>query len=206
MTLGDRIKCLRKQRGMTLNDLSKIVGIPVATISRYETGAIPTPSLERLDTIAAALGTTTTYLLGYTDQQTHLISFPVIGSVKAGFNGVVNAEYTGDVEFFPADVLKGKNPEDYFVLLVSGDSMYPEIKDGDRALCLRVSSVDSGSTAVILYDGDDVTIKKVNYIRGQDFLDLIPINPMFKPQRISGVDLERCRVLGKVVKIVRDID
>ena len=101
-------------------------------------------------------------------------------------------------------MLRGHKKEDFFVLRVKGNSMYPKLIDGDNILCQRCSSVDSGDTAVVLYDGNEATVKQVRYKQGEDWLELIPVNPEYETKRIEGLDLEQCRVLGKVVKIIRD--
>lgn len=112
---------------------------------------------------------------------------------------------TGKKIEIPASMISGGNKEDYFVLRVTGNSMYPRLLQGDTILCKRCDSVDSGDLAVVLYNGDEATIKKINYIPGQNWLELIPINPEYPTKRIEGADLELCRVLGKVVKLIRDL-
>lgn len=82
---------------------------------------------------------------------------------------------------------------------------YPRILEGDTIFCLRTDSVDSGDIAVVIYDGEDATVKKVNYVPGEDWLELIPFNPEYPVKRIEGSDLELCRVQGKVVKLIRDV-
>jgi len=135
-----------------------------------------------------------------------VISFPVIGNIAAGYDGQAVEIPSEDVELIPLSLLGGRDSKDYFVLRVTGDSMYPKFLDGDRVLVLRCTSVDSGSIAVILYNGYDATIKRVNYVYGEDWLDLIPINPEYQTKRIEGTELDQCRVLGKVVKLMRDVD
>lgn len=134
-----------------------------------------------------------------------LLIFEEIGTVRAGFDGLIDEISTGRKIEIPASMINGGNKEDYFVLRVKGESMYPRLLDGDTILCKRCSSVDSGSLAVVLYDGEEATVKKVNYINGQNWLELIPINPEYPTKRIEGADLEQCRVLGLVVKLIRDI-
>lgn len=59
--------------------------------------------------------------------------------------------------------------------------------------------------AVVLYNDEEVTIKKVNYVKGQNWLELIPRNPEYPVKRIENEDLAHCRVLGKVVYLFRMI-
>ena len=134
-----------------------------------------------------------------------LIVFEEIGTVCAGFDGAIDEIPTGRKIEIPASMISCGKKEDYFVLRVKGNSMYPRLLDGDTILCKRCESVDSGSFAVVLYDGDEATIKKVNYVNGENWLELIPINPEYPTKRIEGADLEQCRVLGLVVKLIRDL-
>ena len=132
------------------------------------------------------------------------VRFPIVGSITAGYGGLAAEEYTGDYEYVPTLLLHA--PESaYFVLRVKGSSMYPELRDGDRVLVRRKASVDSGRTAVVLYNDDEATVKRVRYVRGEDWLELIPINPEYETKRIEGEDLEHCRVLGEVVELMRKI-
>ena len=134
-----------------------------------------------------------------------LVTFEEIGTICAGFNGSLNETLTGEIVEIPLSMISGGHKEDYFVLRVQGNSMYPRILEGDRILCKRCSSVDSGSFAVVLYDGECATVKRVHYVNGEDWLELIPINPEYTTKRIEGIDLEQCRILGKVVKLIRDL-
>lgn len=133
-----------------------------------------------------------------------LISFEEIGTICAGFNGSINEVPTGEIVELPASMISSGYKDNYFVLRVKGNSMYPRLLENDRILCKRCPSVDSGDYAVVLFDGDCATVKKVNYVQGEDWLELVPINPDYEVKRIQGADLEQCRILGKVVKLIRD--
>lgn len=65
MTLGQRIKKLREEREMTLDTLSKHVGVTRQTLSRYETGVITAVPSDKIELLASALGTTPAYLMGW---------------------------------------------------------------------------------------------------------------------------------------------
>lgn len=64
--VGKRIKMLRKERGLSLKELSKKTDISISFLSDIENGR-SNPSLERLKDIARGLNTTVSYLLGETD-------------------------------------------------------------------------------------------------------------------------------------------
>ena len=84
--------------------------------------------------------------------------------------------------------------------------MYPLYIEGDRVLVRKCETLDrSGQIGAILYEGEYVTLKKVEYVNGEDWVKLIPINPEYPPKTIKGVDLEQCRVLGMPVLLIREI-
>jgi DNA-binding XRE family transcriptional regulator len=60
--LGDRIRELRKQKGLTIRDLAKELGLTEAAVSRYENGHA-TPTLDNAVSIAKVLDTNVNDLL-----------------------------------------------------------------------------------------------------------------------------------------------
>ena len=63
MILGSRIKSLRKERGLTQQELADLVNVTKVSICCYEKGN-RTPNLETLMDLASVLKTTPNYLLG----------------------------------------------------------------------------------------------------------------------------------------------
>jgi transcriptional regulator with XRE-family HTH domain len=63
MMYGGRIRQLRKEKGMTLRELSKALGIPFTTLGNYEREDRE-PSLETFQTIADFFGVSIDYLIG----------------------------------------------------------------------------------------------------------------------------------------------
>lgn len=68
--LADRLKKMRKLRKMTQDALAKKANTTKSTISNYE-NQHSTPSNDMLVDLAEALGTTTDYLLGRSDNYDH---------------------------------------------------------------------------------------------------------------------------------------
>lgn len=65
MTIGQKIKELRKQLNMSVDDLATKLGKNRATIYRYEKGDIENLPLDVLEPLAKALETTPGYLMGW---------------------------------------------------------------------------------------------------------------------------------------------
>lgn len=201
--LGEKLRALRLQKGLTQVQLAEMVGISNNLYNKYEKKDVR-PPYETLVKLASALNTSLSVLLDEIAvfPSEAVIDMPIIGSVRGGMDGNVVQEETGETRPIAASALHGR-PNEYFLLRVRGDSMYPEILDGDCVLVKKTDSVESGSMAVVLYDGDYATVKWVKYVEGEDWLDLIPNNTQYAPVRIEGADLEQCHVLGEVVDILR---
>lgn len=205
-----RLKELRKEKGIKQEVLCKELGITQSALSAWEIGRT-TPSATSVAQLADYFGVSVDYLLGrsesniasgYTPEAVAV--FEVLGKVAGGYGGAVEEIATGEMITLPVEMLGGRPASDYFVLQVRGNSMYPKILDGDKVLVLRTESVDSGTTAVVLYNGDEATIKRVFFENG-DWVDLVPNNPEFEKRRIFAEDCDKFRVLGKAVRLIREI-
>jgi transcriptional regulator with XRE-family HTH domain len=62
--VGDRIRALRKDRGLTLDALADLAGMSKSYLWELENKDPPRPSAEKLAGIAKALETTVDYLIG----------------------------------------------------------------------------------------------------------------------------------------------
>ena len=216
MSIGSRIKERRESLNLSQEELALKLGYKSrSTINKIESG-INDITQSKVVEFAKALQTTPAYLMGWEDNEQKQIkisdSMPVgslvpvrlIASVRAGYGGLAVATWDGEYEMIPEFMLKGYSPNECVLFKVKGDSMYPRILDGDKIVVHEQSSVDSGDTAIVVYNGDEGTVKKVNYVTGEDWVELIPNNPEYPIRRIEGIDLEECRVYGKVIGLFRD--
>ncbi len=208
---SETLKELRKREELTQEELANKLEISKSAISMYENGN-RTPDFETLEMFADFFNVNLSYLIGENNKllspeiTSDTVTFPVIGSIAAGYDEIAIEDWSGETVEIPVTYLKGRKKEEYFVLSVHGDSMYPLYMNGDKVLILKQSSLNqSGDIGAILYDGDNATLKKVEYVKGEDWLRLIPINPEYKPKTIEGVDLEQCRVLGIPRLLIREI-
>lgn len=72
MTIYDRIRMLRMNKGMSQDELAKRCGYEGRSmISRVESGRVDLP-LSKVDLFAKALGVSPAYLAGYEDNQAEL--------------------------------------------------------------------------------------------------------------------------------------
>lgn len=65
MSIGERIKCLRIQRGMSIDELAVRLGKNRTTVYRYEKGDIENLPIDALKPLAEILETSPAYLMGW---------------------------------------------------------------------------------------------------------------------------------------------
>lgn len=224
-TLGDVIKDYRQKHSMSMDDFAKISGISKSYISLLEKNKHPkthkpiTPSIPLIKQVAKSIDMNFNLLFSMLDCDIDIseeylypptlteetVIFPVIGEVAAGYDQIAIEDWSGDTVEIPVSYLRGRKQDEYFVLSVKGDSMYPLYMHGDKVLILKQTVLErSGDIGVIIYE-DCATIKKIEYTAGEDFLRMIPINPEYQPKVIEGVDLEQCKIIGIPRLLIREI-
>ena len=67
--LARKLKDLRLQKGMTLEQVGDIVGVGKSTVRKWETGMIANMKRDKIALLAQALGTTPAYLMGWDDDK-----------------------------------------------------------------------------------------------------------------------------------------
>lgn len=138
----------------------------------------------------------------------NVVTFRVNTDIAAGYDQPAQPldDWEGAEVELPVSMLHGHPADDYFVIRICGDSMYPQYQNGDYVLVLRTNVLDySGQVAVMLH-GEEGTIKKVEYKEGEDWYKLIPINPQYAPKFIEGPEVDTCRIIGIPKLIVRKVN
>lgn len=120
---------------------------------------------------------------------------PIIGTVRCGPGGLALEDIQG---YEGADV---SNADDYFYLRAVGDSMEPQIFDGDLVLVHIQPDVDNGALAIVIIDGEEGTLKK--YIKKENAVVLQAFNPAYHPRVLVGEEMQKIRIAGKVVQSIR---
>lgn len=212
MTMYDRIKDLRLKKGMSQQELAEKVGYKDrSAINLIENGKRNITE-SRIMAIAKALGVTPSFLmdgdkfdLNSPNISTDNVTFPVIGNVAAGFDNIAIEEWTGDKISIPIEYLKNKSKDEFFVLRVTGNSMYPDYRENDKILVFKQTVTDySGQVAVVIYGENCGTIKKVE--QKKDCIRLVPINPQYPPETIKDEELEKVHILGIPKLLIRGLE
>ena len=189
----DELKKLREQKGLSQAKLAKLLGYAPSTIGMWESGQRE-PDYETLEIIAHFFNVNMEVLLSGKLSPTKI---PVLGVVRAGIP-MDAVEHIIDYEEIAPEMARHG---EYFALQIKGDSMEPKFSEGDVAIVRKQSDVDSGDIAIVLINGNDATIKKVQKFEGG--MHLIPSNSTYDILTYSNEEIEQLPVsiLGKVVEL-----
>lgn len=130
------------------------------------------------------------------------VRVPVLGYIKAGIP-ISAIEEIVDYEEIPETLArKGQ----FFALTVKGDSMSPDIKEGDIAILLVQSNIENGEIGAIIFNGDnEATLKRI--YKDETGITLIPDNPNnkdnFKPTHYTNKEIEEIpiTIAGKLMEV-----
>ncbi|MBP7213300.1 MAG: helix-turn-helix domain-containing protein [Anaerolineaceae bacterium] len=196
----ERLKIARKAKGMTQSELAERISVSRQAYSSYETG-VRDPDTKTLLEIANILEVDLDFLLGRTDTPTSKNSqlIPLLGSVPAGTPIEAIEDIETYIDYFPNFVKHGE----LFALRVKGDSMAPELKNGDIAIIEKQDFINNGDIAVVRVNGEDVTIKRVKPTRNG--IRLVPTNPAYDSLEFSKEEVATLPVtiVGKLIEIRR---
>ena len=185
MTIGERIKKLRKEKGISVDKLAELIGKDRATIYRYESKDIENMPTGVLEPLSKALGTTPAFLMGWESNEQVLPA------------NLLPLKKVRRVVMLPEDV----NAD--FVLKCQGDSMIDaNIQDGDLVFIEESPVVENGEIAAVVI-GEEATLKKVYY--QNDTITLLPANSAYAPMVYHKEEINNIRICGKAVAVLRHI-
>ncbi len=192
---GEILRKERKRKGLTQAELGERLGVKQQAICKWEKNESE-PSSEDLLTLANMYGVSVDYLLGREPMRdvpdVSFQTYHLLSEVACGQPNVAEDDYE---ELIVSNMVSRAD----FCVRAKGDSMInARIFDGDVVFVRRQEMVDNGEIAVVAVD-DGATIKRVYYYPQDSKLILMPENPKHQPLMYAGEDLERVRIIGKVI-------
>lgn len=218
MKIGEYIKTLRLNKGLSQEELGRIVGVQRAAVQKWETGTVTNLKRATIQKLADffevepssfIVENATLYDLivkdkyipsgsGIIDKNTlqNIIKpittkkFPMLGEIACGKPIYAEQDYETFIE--ASAEIKAD-----FCLTAKGDSMInARIFDGDIVFIRKQSDVDNGEIAAVII-GDEVTLKRV--YKYENRIELRPENPTHNVLNYEGIELEQIYILGKAV-------
>ena len=203
MTVYERIKSLRVQKGLTQEDVAKALGYNTrSTISRIESGDIDLPQ-SKLEAFARYLGVSPIFLLFGAPENKVEISkkIPLVGNIACGKPILAETNIIDNI------VLPNGIQAD-FALRCHGNSMSPTINDGDIVYIRQQPVVENGQIAAVVFtnnitDWAEATLKRVYSKNG--ILQLVADNKDYDPIIIPKEEREIVLIAGKAVAVHREL-
>lgn len=201
MEIKNILKNRRLELKLTLEDVSNIVGVSPATVSRWESGDIANMRRDRIALYSKALHISPAVIMGWDDEETHTtpkgVKIPVLGTVAAS----IPITAVSNIEDYEEITQEMARQGEYFALKIKGDSMSPLIRDGNIVIVRKQAYIDTGDVAVVLVNGDEATVKEIK--KTKEGITLIGWNPsVYTPKFYSKEEIEKLPVdiVGKVVE------
>lgn len=209
--IAKRLKSLRTEKQLSLQELADRTGLTKSTLQRYETGNIGNIPLSKIDILAKGLSVNPHTILGWDyDADTNIPEslkgadniiplptgkrVPIIGSIACGSPILAQENIEGYLSLNPDDSAD-------FCLICKGDSMLPRCQNGDLVLIRKQPTVDNGEIAAVRI-GDEATLKKV-YRPAPDQLMLIAENSDFPPIVLTKDEINTVSIEGKAIGFIR---
>lgn len=196
-TTGELIKSLRKEKGMTQEELGHLLGVNRAAVNKMENGTTVNFKRDTLIKLSKVFNISVTDLLQSDKPKPTHKRIPVLGKVAAGEPLEQYEDITGyeDIPFSWAESAS------YYALRIRGDSMEPRMYDGDVVIVRQQEDAENGDIVIASVNGEDATCKK--FRKTDAGVMLISLNSKYDPFVFSPEQVESLpvRILGKVVEM-----
>ncbi len=213
----NKIRELRKKKGLTQQELGDALGVTKPTISNYENEKRQLTA-DILQKLSEYFGVSVDVILGRDADETQEpigrrivikpelvpedeVMIPLVASLHCGYGKA--GEPFSIIKQIPV-------PQSYITrwgrhiaaLEAVGKSMLPTIRPGDLMICIPGEAWEDGNIVDIDVNDSD-TIKRI-YRAADGGIDLVPDNADFETMHYSPADLDiyRVHVLARVVKTI----
>lgn len=186
MRVGQNIRRRREEMNMSQEELAHAIGKKSrSAISKIEKGTNDVGQSD-LIAIANALDTTAGDLIdgpakvsAQPQNTRRVVRLPVLGAIAGGVPIEAYQDAASD-EYVDFSLPRGSDDHKFMALQVEGDSMEPQISDGDTAILELCYEWHNGAVMAVYVNGYNATLKRVR-IDHNGYLMLQPFNPSHEP-------------------------
>lgn len=190
---GERLKKARKDKNLSQEMLSKLIGVTRNAITNYENNS-NTPTYENMKKLSLILG------VDFSSQEKNVKFVPIVGTASCGNCDLNHFEENNKKAFYNGEFWKSS----LYCVIANGDSMSPEIDDGDEVIIDPDVKCQTGD--MVHYKIDNESAIKVLVIDSDaHIMQFVPYNSndCFKTRTIRLDDEETMGKLSyhKVVSV-----
>lgn len=222
-TFGTRLRELRKP--ISLEEFAGLFGIPAGTMGNYERDRNQ-PPFSLISDICSRFGVVPEWLLfgtgpkyrttytpvsqtpinAFEEDHCEMVSIPMVGARLSAGTGSweVGGNTVRHYNFPSTFLLRKGNPQQMVVMKVDGDSMQPEIMDGDVVLIDQSKKeVRLGRIFAVGFE-EAIYLKRIDMLPGKILLK--SVNPAYPPVEIDmqGQIGDSFKVIGQVLWVGRE--
>jgi repressor LexA len=203
MKFTDNIQHLLNEKNISAKQMLEDLKLAKNAMSEWKSERIK-PSIDTLQKISEYFNVSTDYLLTGKDpikKPTKGVWIPVMGEIAAG----IPLEAITNIIDYEEITKKPSDKSEYFGLKVKGDSMFPYYLTGDVVIVKKQPDVETGQVAIVLVDGENATVKKIN--KTDKGIMLIPLNTNYEAVFYSNEEIISLpiTIIGVVVELRRKI-
>lgn len=179
------IRDLRKEKGISQQELAKLCGVHQTAVSQWEKGRT-TPDRNSLQLLSKVFGVSLGTLLGEKNSDDEN-KIPVFSLITA------------------AALYSKLGSTEYYALSVTDSSMSPMVLEGDTVVISRSLQVENGETGVFSIGNGNAFIRKI--IKKDTSIMLVSENTSYEPLVFSKAECDALPVyvLGKAIELRRKL-
>jgi phage repressor protein C with HTH and peptisase S24 domain len=197
--IWDSIDALAARHGFTPSGLAKLAGLDATAFNRSKRvsrdGRERWPSTESIAKLLEATGESFDAFLSsggaflQASAQQQGPRFPLLGLAQAGSGGFFDAAGFPSGEGWDEVRLPSAGENGIYALEVTGDSMLPLYRDGDRLVVSPTEQVRRGDR-VVVKTRDGEVMAKILARQTENVVELHSLNPAFPPRLIDMKNVE----------------
>lgn len=187
----------------TRQDMCDALGVKYTTFTDWVKGN-SYPRIDKIELMANYFGISKADLVeDHTKYESNSLkkatTIKIYGRVAAGIP-LEAIEDVIDEEEIPEELAR---TGEFFGLRISGDSMEPDIHNGDTVIVKRQDDAESDEIVIALVNGNDGVCKRLK--KYADSIALISLNPNYEPMYFNQEEIEEkpVKIIGKVVELRR---
>lgn len=201
--MAKNIRYYMNKHSVSQTELCNTLGFKMPTFSDW-VNAKTYPRIDKIELMANYFGISKADLVeDHTKYESNLskkaTTIKIYGRVAAGIP-LEAIEDVIDEEEIPEELAR---TGEFFGLRISGDSMEPDIHNGDTVIVKRQNDAESDEIVIALVNGDDGVCKRLK--KYADSIALISLNPNYEPMYFSREEISEkpVKIIGKVVELRR---
>lgn len=204
MRVGDKIKKLRKSKGITQVQLAKMLDVVPTAVSAWERNE-NRPLMDKLTILAEIFDVSVQTFFDGDDFKSQDVRqvIPLIGTICAG-DGLLAEQNIEEYIYYP---LQSKRQPDY-ALRVKGDSMIGAgIESGDIVYMRRApwANYNGQIVAALINDQEDGTLKRIRWSSDSPLIRLVPENDEYDTIEVAPNQVTICGVYMGHFKPEREV-